>query len=232
MLPRSGPLTASHPVLILGEAIMRPLWFVLLGLLAFGVLQGPEPVAAQMDIEITPFAGGTFFLNAPPNQFAIPRRNGTELLVTEGKFDDGPTLGFLLGLRLEERYAIEGMFSWVSTGLRGGGGLGGPIDAHSYMYSLNFVFHLPMDGRVQPFLGLGVGGETYDYKLSTLENHTEWMGNVAAGLTIPMTSLAALRLEVRDCLTRFESHVTNFGNVTQNDLMLSAGVTFDVTGNR
>jgi len=211
---------------------MRPLRFVLLSLLAFAVLQGPEPVAAQMDFEVTPFAGGTFFLNSPPNQFVIPRKNGTELMVTGGKFDDGPSLGVLLGLRLEERYAIEGMFSWVSTGLSGGVGLGSPIDANSYMYSLNFVFHLPMDGRVRPFLGLGAGGETYDYRLSTLKNHTEWMGNVAAGLTIPMTSLAALRLEVRDCLTWFESHVSNIDNVTQNDLMLSAGVTFNVTGNR
>lgn len=209
---------------------MTPLRFVLLSLLAFGVLRGPQPVAAQMDIEITPFVGGTFFLNSPPDQFTIPRKNGTPMMVTGGEFDDGPTLGFLLGLRLEERYAIEGMFSWVSTGLSGG--IVDPIDANSYMYSLNFVFHLPMDGRVQPFLGLGVGGETYDYQISTLENHTEWMGNVAAGLTIPLTSLAALRLEVRDCLTWFESHVSNVANVTQNDLMLSAGVTFDLTGNR
>ncbi len=211
---------------------MKPLRFVLLSLLAFGALGAPKPVAAQVGLEITPFAGGTFFLNSPPQRFRIGRTNGTDLEVGGAKFDDGPTLGVLLGLRLEDRYAIEGMFSWVSTGLQASSGFSNSVDANSYMYSLNFVFHLPMDGAVRPFFGLGVGGETYDYQVSTWYNHTEWMGNIAAGLTIPVTSLAALRLEVRDCLTWFESRVASVDNVTQNDLMLSAGVTFSISGNR
>jgi opacity protein-like surface antigen len=181
-------------------------------------------VQAQVDFEITPFGGGTLFLADPPNQFMLHRGQGSPVTIRDGAFDDAWTLGVNAGFRINERWGIEGMFSWLPTSLTSGSGAAQDVDG--YMYGLTGLFYVPIEGRVKPFLGVGVGGETFNYASPDIDSHTDWMGNVVGGLYLGITDMTGLRLEARDCFARFDSGVPNVSNAWENDLMLTLGVSF------
>ena len=182
----------------------------------------PE-VRAQIDLEVTPFTGGTVFLADPPNQFTLRRGVGAPATISNGTFDDAWTLGLNAGFRLGEMWAVEGMFSWLPTTLRGASVA---EDADAFMYGLTGLFYVPVRSRVQPFFGLGVGGETFNYQSAEFESHTDWMGNVVGGLFFEVSDMTGLRFEARDCFARFESGVADVSNAWENDLMLTVGVSF------
>lgn len=197
-------------------------------LAALGVLVvvATAEAQAQMVFEVTPFTGGTFFLSDPPNRFALGRRAGAPLVLQESSFDHAWTLGVHTGVRFDERWALEGMFSWIPTSISASSGLPAAADVNGFMYGLTGLFYLPVEGRVVPFLGLGVGAETFDYDIEGVENETEWMGNVAAGLHIELGEKLGLRLEARDCFARFHSGVSGIANGWENDLMTTVGLSF------
>lgn len=181
---------------------------------------------AQLQYEIAPFGGGTFFLADPPNQFALARGAGAPTILRNASFDHAWTLGANAGVRFNERWAVEAMFSWIPTRIQAASGLTGSEDVNAYMYGLTGLYYLPIGQRVTPFLGLGVGGETFDYGIAGIDTDTEFMGNVVGGLRIALTDRVGIRLEARDCIARFDSGVSGVNNGWENDLMTTVGLSF------
>jgi len=58
------------------------------------------------------------------------------------------------------------------------------------------------------------------------EPHTDdLMGNAVLGANFWIADQLAIRFEGRDCLTRFDSEIEGVGGATENDLMISVGLT-------
>lgn len=181
---------------------------------------------AQIQYEITPFGGGTFFLADPPNQFALRRGTGTPTVVSNASFDHAWTVGANAGVRFNDRWAVEALFSWIPTQIQAGGGLTAAEDVNAYMYGLTGLYYLPIGQVVKPFLGLGVGAETFDYSIAGVKTETELMGNVVGGLYFALTDRVGVRVEARDCIARFKSGLSGVNNGWENDLMTTVGLSF------
>lgn len=189
-------------------------------------LVGAPEVTAQVDLEITPFGGGAFFLADPPNRFALHRGQNAPLIVDEGRFDDAWTAGMNVGVRVNEDWGFEGMFSWIPTKLSAQDGITGKEDVNGYMYGVTALYYIPLDGPARPFLGLGAGGETFDYETESIETHHEFMGNVVGGLFVALDDRIGVRLEARDCFARFDSGLAAVDHAWENDLMVTMGLSF------
>ncbi len=178
---------------------------------------------AQLHFEVAPFAGGTVFLADPPSSFHLHRQGGEPITVVDGSFDNALTLGVNAGFRVNDRWAIEALFSWIPTKLVS------PTrteDVDAYMYGITGLFYIPVSGRFHPFVGAGIGAETMNYAASRVETHTELMGNVVGGLYVAVTEMTGLRFEARDCFARFDSGMPSVDDAWENDLMLTLGLSF------
>ncbi len=192
------------------------------GLAGLALLIAAPVARAQEAWEITPFAGGTFFLADPPERFRL----GDDLVVDNGRFSRSLTLGLTAGLRLNESWSVEAMGSWLPTNLLWDSGNGTKADVNAFMYAANLVYTLPLGVAFDPFIGLGVGGETFDYQIAGVDTHTDWMGNVLVGFQFSLNDRFGLRVAAYDCFARFESGVSGVDDAWENDLMTTFGLTF------
>lgn len=195
------------------------------GLAGVALLLAAPVAHAQMELDITPFVGSTFFLADPPERFALQTHSGEDLILEDASFKRSGTVGINAGLRFAERFAVEGMFSWLSVNMRARRGVRA-ADVNAYMYGLTGLFFIPVTETVSPFVGLGVGGETFDYDIFGTKTNHEWMGNAVAGLYLTLTDRFGLRFEARDCIARFESGVSGVDDAWENDLMVTMGFSF------
>jgi outer membrane protein W len=195
-------------------------YVALVGVAALTMAPG---LKAQVELDITPFTGATFFLADPPTDFALGNR-----ILQGSEFSRSFTMGLDAGVRLNDRWAIEGMFSWLPTNISARSGLDGTADVNAYMYGLTGLYYVPLTEKVQPFFGLGVGGETFDYQIAGVDTHNEWMTNAAIGLYLRANDRFGLRFEARDCIARFKSGVSRSEDSWENDLMTTIGFSFRV----
>jgi hypothetical protein len=204
------------------------------GLLAALVLAGTHLQAgAQVtfDAQVSPMVTGTFFLTDPPSRFAIERQGATPLIVRGGEFQHAFGVGVNAGILIAEDFGIEGMFWWLPTELAASDGLyeyGGKVNVNSLMYGVTGVYYFPhIASLVEPFVGVGVGGEamSYDPELAW-HRHTDFMTHAVVGGHFWLSDRLAARVEARDCLTRFHSNVSGEGATNEHDLMISGGLTF------
>jgi outer membrane protein W len=204
------------------------------GLLAALVFAGAHARAgAQVtfDAQVSPMVSGTFFLTNPPGGFAIGRQGGTPLIVRDGEFGHAVGAGVNAGILIAEDFGIEGMFWWIPTELSASDGLfeyGGKVNVNSMMYGVTAVYYFPhIASKLEPFVGVGIGGETMSYEPELgWHRHTDFMSNAVVGGHLWLNDGLALRVEGRDCLTRFHSHMEGEGTSNEHDLMISAGLTF------
>jgi hypothetical protein len=198
----------------------------LLALGAFGSVRAQVSVQGEASI----FTGGTWFLTDPPDRFAIESTGSAgDLIVEDGRYRDGLMLGANAGVRVAERFGFEGFFAWIPTRLRADSGLlahGGRINADSYMWGVTALYHFTDWERLQPFVGLGLGGETMTYRPARLEGHTELQGNAVVGANYWVTDVFGIRFDLRDCLSTWNSHLVGVDDEPENDLMLGVGVSF------
>ncbi len=203
-------------------------WLLIPAFLVVGLWPVPVDAQTQLQFEVTPFAGGTFYLTNPPSQFDIHRQGSDPLTIGDGEFKDQFTLGLDVGVRINERYGIEAFFSWLPTELSAESGINRPVDVDGYMYGLTFLYHFNPDVRFKPFVGFGLGGDTYDYAIEGWDSETEFMGNVVVGANVPLTDRLAWRLEARDCIMWHDAAISGSSAKAQNDLMLLTGLTFRI----
>ena len=91
---------------------------------------------------------------------------------------------------------------------------------------LNAVQPMGWDWYFRPFLGVGGGGRTYDYRGVAAKTTTCTAGYGSLGGELQRNVLA-FRVEARDYLTCFESPLTGKKN-TRNDIGLTFGVAYHV----
>jgi outer membrane protein W len=191
---------------------------------------GTARAQLKVEAEASTFFGGTWFLTDPPGQFALHTTAETgPLYIENGTYRDGVMAGVNAGLRFADRFGVEGFFAWIPTRLSAGSGLdayGGRVDANSYMYGGSFLYHFTQLDRFQPFVGVGVGGETMSYDPASFERHSSFQGNGLVGANYWITDGFGLRFDARDCLSSWESKITGVENTAENDLMLSVGLNF------
>jgi opacity protein-like surface antigen len=182
------------------------------------------PAASQMSIEAEagPFVGGTVFLSDPSDPFAISRQEASPLAVQDGQLRNGIAVGVHAGLRFAERIGFEGTYAWIPTELSASSGLeahGGAVDVSAVRYGLASTVHFAPLGRLQPFAGVGVSGETLSYGPHLAwQRRSTFAGSVTLGGNLWLSDGVFLRVgAARDVLTRDDRR-------PQNQLMVTAGL--------
>jgi len=92
-----------------------------------------------------------------------------------------------------------------------------------YQYDLGAELSQPGMWGFSPFVGLGVGGRTYNYRSLDVSTKTDFDGYGAIGGDIPFRTFA-LRLEARDYVSQFKPLNSSGGTQTRNDVALAAGL--------
>jgi opacity protein-like surface antigen len=189
----------------------------------------PGPAAAQVDLQGSTFTGAALFLIDPPDEFRIRNARGaTPVTVTNGTYENDVVAGATLGVRLANRFGIEGTLVWVPTELSASSGLedqGGQEDADILYWGGRFLYHFPHARRVSPYVGVGVGGQTISYKIEEWERETTFSGSVMAGLELALTGDLAVRAETRDFIGRYRSNIPSVG-ANANTLLLTVGLSY------
>jgi outer membrane protein W len=198
--------------------------FSRMGALALVVsMFAPAPSLSQMSVEAEagPFVGGTVFLNVP-SSLSIPRQQATPVSVRGAEVRNAITVGVHAGVRVAGKLALEGTYAWIPTRLTASEGLeaqGGFVDMNAIRYGLMTTWHFSPLGRLQPFAGLGVTGETLSYgPHSGWERRSIWAGTAEIGGNLWLRDGVFLRVGAgRDILTRGDDR-------PMNKLMLTAGL--------
>ena len=81
------------------------------------------------------------------------------------------------------------------------------------------------DWLLRPFVGLGVGGRTYDFEAANVKTRSFLVGYGALGTEFQISRFA-VRLEGRDYLSRMKDIAGLTKAATRNDLMVTAGLAY------
>ena len=188
-----------------------------------------QPLDAQTDrleLEIAPFAGGAFFLGDGPRSYAL-ERGGSEPMVVEGaRYEDGWTAGFGAGLRLSDAFSVQTLFVWVPTWLTGSNLVDG-TDVYAYIYGVTGIVRLPLSGPLQPYWGVGMGAKTFDFS-GSIHSRTQWTTTFVAGMSFDLGAGQSIHREGRDLLAPFDSGLTGVPGGWENDLMITAGMSWRI----
>jgi hypothetical protein len=102
-------------------------------------------------------------------------------------------------------------------------------DVHIYQYDAGAELFQAIDmsnaWTFRPFVGLGLGGRTYDLKNGDSGSQTNGLGYGALGAEFQKGRLAA-RFEGRDYVSHFDGLNGEDPASTRNDLMFSGGLSF------
>jgi hypothetical protein len=105
-------------------------------------------------------------------------------------------------------------------------------DVHLYQYDVGvelFQVYAASEANdhwtFRPFLGMGLGGRTYDLQDVASGSETNLVGYGALGTEFQHLRIAA-RLEARDYVSQFKGLTGNESASTRNDLVLGGGLAF------
>ena len=184
----------------------------LAGGIAVAVLAIVNPLEAQSpvarDFEIRPYVGAY-----------LPTGDQRDLL------KDAILVGAQASYRVLPQLAVTGTLGWSPTEDRVGAGrtldllqydVGTELRAPSWIQRTSWEF--------SPFVGLGVGGRTYDYRDLDVDAKTNVAGYGALGGEFGFGQFG-IRIEGRDYVSRFKP-LTGTGEAkTRNDVAVAAGLT-------
>jgi hypothetical protein len=166
--------------------------------------------SAASPFEIRPFAGAY-----------IPTGDQRDLL------KDAVLVGAQASWRVIPQLALTGTFGWAPSKDRIAAG---DQTLDLYQYDLGAEARAPSwynkgTWDFTPFVGLGVGGRTYNYRdLDDVDAKTNVAGYGALGGEVGFGRLG-LRLEARDYVSRFEPLTGTGDTKTRNDVTVAAGLT-------
>ena len=191
----------------------------------------PGALHAQMRrVEISPFAGGTFFRRDGATSLALERPESAPQIIDAPRFENTWSAGITAALRLGDVWAVEGLMTWTPTWLVGSNFENG-TDVYDYTWAASAVANAPIDFPLRPFVGAGVGTELDDYS-GSIRSHANWFAALQAGLTLELGDGRALRLVGRDNVARNVSAIPGGVPGWQHDLMISGGATWSIPMHR
>jgi hypothetical protein len=185
-----------------------------------GLLVGTASAGAQDQILATRGTNAAFELRPYVGAY-VPTGDQRDLL------KDAVLVGAQASWRVIPQLAVTGTFGWAPSKDRV---TAGDQTLDLYQYDLGAEARAPSwyntgSWDFTPFVGLGVGGRTYNYRdLDNVDAKTNVAGYGALGGEVGFGRLG-LRLEGRDYISRFEPLTGNGDAKTRNDVTLAAGLT-------
>ena len=185
-----------------------------------GLLLATASAEAQDQVLTTRGAGGAFEIRPYVGAY-VPTGDQRDLL------EDAVLVGAQASYRALNWLAVTGTFGWSPSKDRITPGdqtldlyqydVGAEARAQSWYNAGSWDF--------TPFVGLGIGGRTYNYRdLDNVDAKTNVAGYGALGGEVGFGRLG-LRVEARDYVSRFEPLIGDGDAKTRNDVTLAAGLT-------
>ena len=179
--------------------------------------------APKVQLELTPYVGGSLFAGDMPATFQLQNSAGGSLTLSDVVLDDAVTFGGRGAIRMGERLALGATLFY--TPLTYSSSSASDHDGGLYTYGADVSYHAANQSRkVTPFAVLGVGAKTYDFDGAELE--TDLMWNAGAGVDLQLGRGAALRLEARDYMSLFDPELSGVDEELQHDVIVAAGLSF------
>jgi hypothetical protein len=185
-----------------------------------GMLVATASAHAQDQVLATRGGAGGAFEIRPYLGAYVPTGDQRDLL------KDAVLVGAQASWRVIPQLALTGTFGWAPSKDRVTPGdqtldlyqydIGAEARAQSWYNAAAWDF--------TPFVGLGVGGRTYNYRDLDVDSKTNVAGYGALGGELGFGRLG-LRVEGRDYISRFEPLTGNGDTKTRNDVTVAAGLT-------
>lgn len=152
-----------------------------------------------------------------PGAFSVSPFAGGFLFEGNQDLKHKPVYGLRLGYDFTKNWGAEAVFDYVDTKYK-------TTDANTdvYNYRVEGLYHFMPESKLVPFLAVGAGGMTIDYRDDTSDKTRAALA-YGAGLKYFLTDWLALRGDVR--------HVLAFGSV-HNNLEYALGLTFYFGGSK
>jgi outer membrane protein with beta-barrel domain len=138
--------------------------------------------------------------------------------------DDAVLTGFTVSYEAHPYVAIVGAFGWSPTQVKG---LGEDLDLFQYDLGVQGQYPVALANGVtlKPFLGVGAGARTYNFRDLDVDAETDFAGYVSAGANVEYRQVA-LGLTARDYLTAYDGLTGQDESSTRNDLGLFASIAY------
>lgn len=176
---------------------------------------------------VAALASTTARAEEPARRFSIAPLVGAYVPTGDHRdlLEDSVLTGLTLSYDVHPNVAVVGAFSWAPTKTRG---VLGSQDLDLLHYDLGAQGQLPIllaqGWTLKPFVGVGVGGRTYEYRNVSAGGQTDLAGYVSAGAGLEYQALE-LRLTARDYLTAFDGlGGVDVSSTARNDLSLFGSV--------
>ncbi|WP_242342140.1 outer membrane beta-barrel protein [Anaeromyxobacter terrae] len=136
--------------------------------------------------------------------------------------DDSVLTGLTATYELHRYVAVVGAFGWSPTQVKG---LGEDLDLFQYDLGLQGQYPVALaDGwTLKPFLGVGAGARTYNFRDLDVDAETDFAGYVSAGANVERGMLA-VGLTARDYVTAYDGLAGEADSTARNDLGLFGSV--------
>lgn len=205
---------------------MRILRGTLTATLLLGLAAGAEAQAQQSNSYSFGLESGyAMQLTELPAMFEVP---ATDIQLGSREFEPGTLFGVRAGVRID-RVSLEALARYMPfAAVIPASGTATEIDATLFTYSANALVWLPeaLD-RLNPYLALGIGANTYNFDVHRSDPTTNLMLNFGLGMEVEIIPMLALRLDVRDNMSNFPSNAVGYDDEVQHSLQLALGLTYN-----